>query len=340
MPESIGYAVVDLTGNPRMPLSAFARVTDSRLVAIVGETDAALSRDLDVTTYGASEYRQCLDRTDVNAVYLRVPNVMRTDYAVEAARAGVHVLCEPPMGVTADECRRVIRICQKARVKLMVAAAHHFHPAHVEARAVTRAGDLGALKTLSVDYTTLIRDATDVRLQRRMGGGTVYDLGVACIAAARTLFDAEPAQVMAMTARAPRRGGDADEGAVVLVRFPDEQLAHFHTSFGEEPLSVLTLFGEHGYLRLAPAFHPQGAVRMEIVRDGRREQRDFEAADAFETALAHFSDCIRNDREPEPGGLDGLQDTRVVEAIYRSARDGRPVTLPLQQAPPVEHRAG
>src|SRR5439155_607280 len=90
----------------------------------------------------------------------------------------------------------------------------------------------------------------DVRLQRRLGGGTVYDLGVPAIFVARTVFDAEPAQVMAMTARMTRRyGGDVDESTVALIRLPDDRLAHLHTSFGEEPTSVLTVFGDQGSIR-------------------------------------------------------------------------------------------
>ena len=345
MPDPIGYAVVDLTGSAQgVAALTFPSVPHARTVAVVRPTrddPPSVVRDSGAAVYGATEYRPCLERPDVNAVYLKVPTVMRADYAVEAARAGVHVLCEPPMAATADECRRVIRVCQKARVKLMVTAAHHFHPAHVEAQVVIRGGGIGVLKTISADYTIRIGDAEDVRLHRRMGGGTVYDLGVACIAAARALFGAEPAQVMAMTARAARRGaGDADEVAVALVRFPDDHLAHFHTSFGEEPASVLTALGDDGYLKIAPAFLPEKDAEMELVRGGRRETRHFPATDAFAAALAHFSACIQHDREPEPSGLDGLQDVRVVEAIYRSARDGRPVTLPLPPPSPLARRAG
>ncbi len=347
MSDQIGYAVVDL-GRARGAVGpAFAQVANSRLVAVVGATrdDAeALARESNTAAYPSSEYRQCLERTDVHAVYLVLPNVMRADYAVEAARAGVHVLSEAPMAVTADECRRVIRVCQKAHVKLMVVSEVQFQPAHVEARALTRRGEIGALKTMSADFAIRIDDAADLRLQRRMGGGTVYELGIACIGAARALFGAEPAQVMAMTARhlPGRLAGDVDEGTVALVRFPDEQLAHFHTSFGEEPISVLTILGEAGYIRLAPAFPRAGEIEMDIVRGGRRETRRMPTTNVVTPTLEYFSDCILHDRTPEPDGIDGLQEVRIVEAIYRSARDGRPVTLPrltrADDRPPEELR--
>src|SRR5262249_31967939 len=188
------------------------------------------------------ELKQCLQRDDINAVYLTLPGSMRCDYAVEAARAGAHVLCETPMAITADECRRMLRTSQTNRVKLMIAYRLHFHPAHRRVLELLREGFIGVPKTFSSDVTTRIESAQDTRLQRRLGGGTVYELGIVCINTARTLFRAEPAQVMAMTARTSRRyGGDVDGRAVAPGRFPDERLAHFHSGFWREAGAGVTI---------------------------------------------------------------------------------------------------
>jgi predicted dehydrogenase len=334
MAKQIGYAVVGIGDLARHAvLRAFANTSDnSRLVAVVSSDRAkvqAVGQEYRVAAYHYDEFRQCLQRDDVNAVYLAVPNSMHCDYTVEAARAGVHVLCEKPMAVMADECRRMIRTCQTNRVKLMVGYHLHFQPAHLRAIEVLRSGTIGALKTFSSDFTIRVDDADDIRLQRRLGGGTMYELGVYCINSARNLFGAEPAQVMAMTARPSRRtGGDVDESTVALIRFPDERLAHFHTSFGEAPTAVLTLFGDEGLIRLSGAYRYDAPTLLEVVRSGEHEQTMFEPGDQFTAELAYFSDCLLQDRAPEPSGLEGLQDVRIVEAIYRSARDGRPVTLP------------
>jgi glucose-fructose oxidoreductase len=334
MATHIGYAVVGLGDiAQKAVLPAFAHAGEnSRLVAVVSGDRAkaqALAQEFRAAAYHYDEFRQCLQRDDVNAVYIALPNAMHCDYTVEAARAGVHVLCEKPMAVTADECRRMLRTCQTNRVKLMIAYRVHFHPAHLRALELNREGAIGAAKTFSSDFTIRIEDPDDIRLQRRLGGGTVYDLGVYCINAARTFFGAEPAQVMAMTARTSRRyGGDVDESTVALIRFPEDRLAHFHTSFGEERTATFTVFGEQGYIRLRRAYEYGAPMTLEVVKGGVRAEHQFEATDQFAGELAYFSGCILQDRPPEPSGLEGLQDVRIVEAIYRSARDGRPVTLP------------
>ncbi len=334
MAKQIGYAVVgmgDIAQHAILP--AFARAGEnSRLVAIVsGDRDKAqaLAQEYHVAAYQYDEFRQCLQRDDVNAVYIALPNSMHCDYTVEAARAGAHVLCEKPMAVMADECRRMLRTCQTNRVKLMVAYRLHFQPATLKALELVRSGAIGVPKTFSSDFTIRVDQPDDIRLQRRLGGGTVYDLGVYCINTARNLFGTEPAQVMAMTSRLSRRyGGDVDESTVALIRFPEDRLAHFHTSFGEEPMAIFTMFGEEGYIRLSNAYEYETPMLMEIVRQGRREEVQFERTDQFAGELVYFSNCILQDKQPEPSGLEGLQDVRIVEAIYRSARDGRPVTLP------------
>jgi predicted dehydrogenase len=334
MTKEIGYAVMGLGALARNSiLPAFARVPpNSRLVAVISRDRAkaeAVGAQFGATAYRLDEFRQCLSREDVNALYIALPTSLHSDYTVEAARAGVHVLCEAPMAMVADECRRMIRTCQTNRTKLMLAYRFHFRPAPQKALELVRAGEIGLAKTVSSNYTLRVDDPSSACLQRRMGGGTVYYLGVRCINAARSVLGAEPAQVMAMTARTSRRyGGDVDECAVGLIRFPEERLAHFHTSFGEEPGAELTIFGEDGLIRLADPYEPDAETTLQIVKHGERRELRFEAADAFAATIDHFSDCVIHDRQPEPDGVEGLQDVRMVEAIYRSGRDGRPVTLP------------
>jgi predicted dehydrogenase len=342
MAKQIGYAVAglgDLTHQGVLP--AFVNAADnSRLVAVIA-TDRAhaesVAQPFRAAAYPLDEFRHCLQRDDVHAVYIALANSLHSDYSVEAARAGVHVLCEKPMAVMADECRRMIRTAQTNRVKLMVGYRLRFHPAHAKMLELVRDGAVGTPKTISSEYTTRADGGgDDPRLQRRLGGGTVYDLGATCIHAARALFGTEPAQVMAMTARSARHhGGDVDESTVALIRFPEERLAHLHTSFGEEPAAVLRVFGDGGWIELDQAYRHDATATLAVNRHGKRETFSFDPSDQFAADISYFSSCILQDRPPEPSGVDGLQDVRLIEAIYRSARDGRPVTLPRLARPEV-----
>lgn len=309
MGKQIGYAVVGLGSLAQQEVfPAFPHAAEnSRLVAVVagdrGQAQLA-GQPFRATAYQLDEFRQCVQRDDVDAVYLALPTALHCDYAVDAARAGVHVLCERPMAVMADECRRMIRTAQTNHVKLMLAYRLQFHPAHAKALELVRSGAVGAPKTISADYTTRIEDLEDPRLQRRLGGGSMYDLGATCIHAARALFGTEPAQVMAMAARATRRhGGDVDDGTVALIRFPDERLAHLHTSFGEEPAAELRILGEDGAIELDHAYRHDLPVTLALTRRGQREVLTFEPTDQFAAEIAYFSSCILQYRPPEPSGI-------------------------------------
>jgi glucose-fructose oxidoreductase len=90
----------------------------------------------------------------------------------------------------------------------------------------------------------------------------------------------------------------------------------------------MALFGEEGWLSLTPAFRHDVETRLLMSRHGRVEETSFPPSAQYAAEIGYFSECIRTDRQPEPSGIEGLQDVRTVEAIYRSGRDGRPVTLP------------
>src|SRR5262245_20535067 len=152
MAKQIGYAVVG--AGPlveRALLPAFARAGgETRLAAIVSADRSraqALAQEHRATGYQYDEFRQSLQRDDVQAVYLALPNSLHCDYAVEAARAGAHVVCERPMAVMADECRRMLRTCQTNRVKLMIAYHVQMHPAYNKLVELLRGGSIGAPKT-------------------------------------------------------------------------------------------------------------------------------------------------------------------------------------------------
>ena len=147
-------------------------------------------------TFTYDQFDECL--AEVDAVYIALPNSMHAEYTIRAARAGVHVLCEKPMAVTAQECRQMIAACRKGRVKLMIAYRLHFEALNLAAMDLARRGELGTLKFFTSSFSMTVRRG-DIRTKRAYGGGTLYDIGVYCINAARNLFRAEPTQVSAVS---------------------------------------------------------------------------------------------------------------------------------------------
>ena len=171
----------------------------------------------------------------IDAVYIALPNDMHKEYTVRAARAGLHVLCEKPMAVTARECEAMIRATRDANVKLMIAYRLHFERANLEAAKHARAGKLGELRFFSSDFSMQVSE-DNIRLRPTSeGGGPLYDIGIYCINAARYCFAEDPIKVWATAARsADRRFRKINETVVGAMRFRNDRLATFTCSFGAD----------------------------------------------------------------------------------------------------------
>jgi glucose-fructose oxidoreductase len=161
-----------------------------------------------------------------------------------------------------------------------------------------------------------------------MGGGPLYDLGVYCINAARYLFGDEPNEVVGVTATgSDKRFTEVEEMVGATLRFPGGRLATFVCSFGAADVASYVLVGTKGTVTLQNAYEYSQPMEMEVSIGDKKQSRRFAMHDQFAPELLYFSDCILRNREPEPSGVEGLMDVRIIEAIHRSARTGRPVSL-------------
>ena len=337
--KPIRYAVVGLGHIAQVAvLPAFAHAAkNSALTALVSDDPIKLKqlgKKYRVPhTYSYKEYDQCLRSGRIDAVYIALPNSLHCDYAARAADAGVHVLCEKPMAVTEDECRRMIKAAERAGVKLMVAYRLHLEEANMKTVELARSGKLGKLRLFNSVFTMQVREG-DIRVKKDLGGGTLYDIGVYCINAARYLFQDNPTSVSAISVGGTdRRFREVDEMTAALLHFPGDRLASFVCSFGAADVSSYDLLGTKGSVRVDPAYEYVGPLKQAITIDGKSRSREFPWRDQFAPELIYFSDCILKNTAPEPSGLEGLIDVQIVQALYRSAESGKPVplTMPKKQ---------
>lgn len=329
----VRYAVVGLGHIAQVAvLPAFKNARkNSELTALVSD-DATKLKELGRRygvkhLYSYEEYGECLRGGEVDAVYIALPNHLHRDYTVRAARAGVHVLCEKPLAVTAHECEQMIRAAEENQVKLMTAYRLHFDPANLRAAEVVNSGKIGEPRVFNSVFTQQVVGG-NIRLLDETGGGTLYDIGIYCLNAARYLLRAEPTEVFAVTASADqKRFAEVEEMAGVVMKFPGDRLASFTCSFGAESVKSYQIVGTKGDLRVAPAYGYTDELKHHLTVNGKTRERAFPPGDQFAAELLYFSGCVLNDKEPEPSGVEGLIDVRIIEALYRSARAGRPVKL-------------
>jgi predicted dehydrogenase len=304
---------------------------NSELAALISDDPEklkGLSKHYRVSnTCGYDDYDAFLRSGKVDAVYIALPNSLHRNFAVRAANAGVHVLCEKPLATTEQECQDIIQACAENRVKLMTAYRLHFEKANLEAIRILQSGKIGEPRIFQSLFTMQVKPG-NIRLDKGLGGGTLYDIGIYCINAARYLFRSEPIEVFATSVRNDDpRFKEIDEMTSAVMRFPKNRLASFTTSFGAADSAVYTVAGTRGLLKMSQAYEYSEAIEMEIKTKGHTRKRKYSLRDQFGPEILYFSERILRNREPEPSGLEGLLDVHIVRSLYESARTGLPVQL-------------
>jgi predicted dehydrogenase len=337
----VGFAIVGL-GRLAVEeiIPAFGEAKYAKLAALVSGTPdkaAAIARQCGIkpeSIYTYQEFDRIRDNPEVDVVYIVLPNNMHREYVVRTARAGKHVLCEKPMATSSAECREMIDACRQAGRKLMIAYRCQYEPHHRTLIRMTRERQLGAVKLIEATNTQNMGDPEQWRLKRAMaGGGSLPDIGIYCLSFARYVTGEEPVEVFASIHSTPNdaRFREVEETVEFLLRFPSGVLAKLASSYGLHEARRGRVYAEQGWIDLDPAFAYEG-LRMRV---GRREGRAESIAELrlaeknqFALELDHMAECVRGNREPHTPGEEGLQDHLLMEAIYESARTGRPVSLP------------
>jgi glucose-fructose oxidoreductase len=331
----VRYAVVGLgyiSQVAMLPAFAGARKNSELAALVSGERDKL---DELGAKYGIEQrwtydrYDELLDSGAVDAVYIGLPNTMHKDFAMRAAERGIHVLCDKPFTVTSADGEAVMETAQRGGAKVMIAYRLHFEPANLAAIEAIRSGRVGTPRYMKAEFSMQVK-AGNIRTKREFGGGPVFDLGIYCINAARQIFGAEPISVHAEAARPDDpRFREVEEATAVTLRFPGERIAQFVASFGMFDASQFQVWGANGALKVEQAFEMVGDKRLIIEERGAPKplKRRYGNRDQFAPLLLEFSDAIKKDRTPFPGGAEGIADVRVIEAIYRSVENGSPAKV-------------
>lgn len=281
-------------------------------------------------------YDDFLKTGAVDAVYIAVPNDLHADYAIRAARAGVHVLCEKPIAASSADAERMIAACAEHRVRLMIAYRLHFEEANLSAIEVVREGQIGEPRYFSALFSLQILPG-NTRTQSVHRGGPLRDIGIYCINAARYVFRDEPTEVVAFAAQRPddQRFAEIDEQVSALLRFPGERLAQITCSFGAAAQSSYTVVGTKASLCVCPAYGSATDLAWQLTTNGKTQKKIFKKRDQVAPELIEFATCIRQGRDPLASGREGLADLRVIEAIEASVKSAGRVEISRMQP---EHR--
>jgi predicted dehydrogenase len=299
----------------------------AELTALVSGTPAKLRqlgkryRVKHLVSYNQS--RDLFSSGEIDAVYIALPNNQHAAWTIRAAEAGLHVLCEKPLAVSVHDCERMIDACERNHVQLMTAYRLHFERCNLEVAEIVRRKRIGDARYFDSQFSMQVKDG-NIRIDRELGGGPEYDIGIYCLNAARYVFAAEPTQIFATaTNSGDKRFREVPETVHVLMKFPGNRLANFICSFGAADRSRYEIVGTKGSVVCEPAYEYAEGLGYELTIGDKKRRKKFAKSDQFAPELVHFAKCLRANRRPEPSGKEGLIDVAIIEAIHRSIQSGR-----------------
>ena len=339
-PARVGFAIVGLGHlSLNQILPAFGKSKYCRVTALVSG-DRNKARKL-AAQYGVPEtglydyttYDRLAQNPDVQVIYIVLPNSMHAEFVLRGAKAGKHILCEKPMATSARDCERMIAACNSANVKLMIAYRQQYEPMNRALIKMIKSGKLGSLKSYVASNAQSQGDPSQWRQKIALaGGGCLPDVGIYCLNAARFLSGQEPVEVSGYTYKPADdpRFTEVEETCTFTARFPSGFIASCSSGYGAHRTQFLRLEGDKSWAELSPAFAYTGLkLRTSTVEDGRNvvSEPSIEEKDQFALEMDHMAVCVQQNKQPHTPGEEGLQDQRIVEAIYESARTGKSVKL-------------
>lgn len=338
----VGIGQAHMKGYSKVPQANIAVLCDldenrARQVAADNKLD-----NVDIV----SDYRALLDRSDIDAVSVCLPNSLHAPVAIAALQAGKHVICEKPLATTAKEAQKIADAATKAGKKCMVAQVKRFGS---EARALKKIIESGGLGNIYYGHAFWLRKRGIpgyggwFTTKAMSGGGPLIDIGVHLLDAAWWLAGCpQPVAVMGATyaefgpkgkgvggyglQKIPSGTFDVEDLAVGLIRFANGMTINLEVSWAlhtERENQGVELFGSEGGCEWTNSV----SLFQEVNNVPSVSKLEIPAGDGWQGEMQHFIDSILNDSTPDPDATQGVWMMKMLEGLYKSAETKREVVI-------------
>ena len=321
-------------------LPGFGQAQHVRLAALVsGERDKAMAIAAqygvkESSLYDYASFYRLRDNPEVDIVYIVLPNAMHAEFTARAAAAGKHVLCEKPMATSVADAQGMIDACQQAGRKLMIAYRLQYEPHHRALIAAVRGGQHGPLKLIEAVNGQNNADNGQWRHTLAMaGGGSLPDVGLYCLNAARYITGEEPVEIRASLTRPKNdnRFKQVEDLCAFSLHFPSGAVANLSSGYSFHESRWLRAHMPDAFMGLSPAFG-YADIALEtgqaVGQGNALSKLQFPPHNQFAREMDAFALALRAGVEPHTPGEEGLADQKLIAAIYEAAAGGSVVKLP------------
>ena len=278
-------------------------------------------------------YEAVLADSEVDAVYIPLPNHLHLHWTLKALAAGKHVLCEKPLACNAAEAREMEIAARNAGRLLQEAFMYRFHPRSRQIRQIVQDGSIGRPQLIRAAFCyameeQILRSGDNFRLQPDSGGGALLDVGCYGVSVARWLYGQEPETLQAQAVFGPQ---GVDVHFAALLRFPDNGLAVVEASFVTALQQTYSVICAGGAVELPhDAFIPWEKDAVFTLREPAEEQGTVHVvpgADEYQLMVEHFARAVSGESPLDIEPAESVQNMVVLDALAKAAKTGKTVLL-------------
>jgi D-xylose 1-dehydrogenase (NADP+, D-xylono-1,5-lactone-forming) len=271
--------------------------------------------------YGS--YDELLADEEVDAVYVPLPNSLHHEWTLRALAAGKHVLSEKPYSRRPEEVDEAFDAADEAGLVLMEAFMYRHHPQTHRVAELVAEGAVGRPRLIRATFSFVLSDETNIRARPELDGGALMDIGCYCVSGAR-LLAGEPERVSAEQVVGPTGIDLSFHGTM---RFANDVVSQFDCSFALPRAQRLEVEGEEGALVVESPWRTDWPGDRLLRRGDEVEHVDVEEADSYRLELENLAAAATGAEQPLLGREDALGQARAIDALYRSAAEGRTIEL-------------
>jgi predicted dehydrogenase len=287
--------------------------------------------------YNYQNFDEIINNKDIDLVYVVLPSGLHKDFVIRSAKAGKNVITEKPMAISTADCEEMIKACNDNNVQLAIGYRLHYEPTHLEIKRLGQEKVFGQVRFIeaslgyktydTLDKKTIVdkNSKSEWRLNKKLGGGILFDLGIYCIQASRYVLGEEPIAVTAQygTVNNKNRFSETEESISWQMEFPSGAVANCNTSCGYN-IDRFYASADEGSFELSPAL----SYGPYVGKTSEKELK-FPVINQQKTQLDEICKVLlENKKLPNHiTGEEGLKDIKIINAIYKSANTGKKISI-------------
>ncbi|MDD4080150.1 MAG: Gfo/Idh/MocA family oxidoreductase [Eubacteriales bacterium] len=318
MERKINYGILGYARIARdKVIPGILEARNANLYAVASTNDTRRKQAMDTYPFEKSydSYQALLDDNRVDAVYIPLPNSMHKEWAIKAARAGKHILCEKPLALSLEDVDQMTAAARENKVLLMEAFMYRFTTRTQKVKELLGEGIIGEIRHINSTFRFLLEDLSDIRLNAELGGGSLWDVGCYPVNFLGMLMGEEPTDVSAL--KVARQ--EVDDSLSAVLRYRNGAIATVNSGLNSQSCMFTEINGTGGTLLIRDTFDDTTTPIL-LVKDGKTTEIEIAPSKRYVREAEDFADAILNNRPAEISLEETRRNINVILRILKAAR--------------------